>query len=345
MIPRLAIEGVTKSFSGRTVLDGIDLEVAPGEVVAVVGPSGGGKTTLLRIVAGFEEPDVGVVSVDGEPMVGPRLHVPAERRRIGIVPQEGALFPHLDVGANIAFGLGRGPDRAARVAEMLELVGLPGSERRRPAELSGGQQQRVALARALAPSPRLLLLDEPFAALDANLRAQVRDETLALVRAAGATAVLVTHDRTEAFSVADRVGILLGGRLAQVGTPASVYGHPATCDVALFTGDGVVLRGEYDGQEVRHPLGVLRLENGPRGSIDLVVRPEHVALTMPSDPAATAAGTVTGVTFHGHDTMVRVVLSTGEELLARTPGHHSPRHGEAVGLRLAEAPLLFPATA
>lgn len=344
MSPRLSIAGVAKAFAGRQVLRGIDLDVAQGEVVAIVGPSGGGKTTLLRIIAGFEDPDEGTVMVDGDPMVGPRHNVPAERRRIGIVPQEGALFPHLDVGGNIGFGLGRGPDRARRVADMLALVGLPGSEGRRPADLSGGQQQRVALARALAPSPRLLLLDEPFAALDANLRAQVRDETLALVRAAGATAVLVTHDRTEAFSVADRVGILLGGRLAQVGTPDSVYSRPANCDVALFTGDGVVLRGEYDGVAIRHPLGALRLESGPHGPMDLVVRPEHVALTMPSDPAATATGTVTGVTFHGHDTMVRVVLSTGEQLLARTPGHHAPRYGEAVGLRLAEPPLLFPAT-
>lgn len=342
MTPRLRLHGVTRSFADHQVLRGIDLEVAPGEVVAVVGPSGGGKTTLLRIVAGFDDPDSGAVTVDGESLVGPGGSVPAERRRIGIVPQEGALFPHLDVAGNVGFGLGRGPDRSARIAEMLDLVGLPGFETRRPADLSGGQQQRVALARALAPSPRLLLLDEPFAALDAHLRAEVRDETFALVRAAGATAVLVTHDRTEAFSVADRVGILLGGRLAQVGTPDSVYDRPASPEVALFTGDGVVLRGTCDGDAVHHPLGVLRLESGPRGEIDLVVRPEHVALTVPTDPAATAAGTVAGVTFHGHDTMVRVVLSTGEELFARTAGHHSPRHGDAVGLRLAEAPLLFP---
>ncbi|MEN9822910.1 MAG: hypothetical protein RLZ04_1336 [Actinomycetota bacterium] len=341
-VPRLRISGVCRSFGSTEVLRGIDLEVAPGEVAAVVGPSGGGKTTLLRLVAGFDLPDAGRIWVDDELLAEPGRGTPAELRRVGIVPQEGALFPHLDVAGNVGFGLRRGPDRDRRVEEMLELVGLAGLGRRRPADLSGGQQQRVALARALAPAPRLLLLDEPFAALDTNLRAHVRDETFGLIRAAGATAVLVTHDRTEAFSVADKVGILLDGRLAQTGTPAEVYEHPATSEVALFTGDGVRLPATTDGTLVHHPLGVLQLDSAPHTGVSLVVRPEHLSLTAVDDATTSTHAEVVGVTFHGHDTMVRVLLDSGHEVMARLPGHRAPRPGDRVGVRLIEAPLLFP---
>ncbi|MDO9175233.1 MAG: ABC transporter ATP-binding protein, partial [Actinomycetota bacterium] len=212
----LDVRDVRKAFGQQQVLHGIDLHVAAGAIVAVLGPSGCGKTTLLRLIAGFEQLDHGSITVAGQLAAnrggaGPTLSLPPERRRVGVVPQEGALFPHLDVAGNVGFGLRRGSD--ARVAEVLALVGLAGFEKKRPSQLSGGQQQRVALARALAPKPSLVLLDEPFSSLDAAMRGQVREEVFEVLRAANATAILVTHDQQEALSVADQVAVLLAGRI------------------------------------------------------------------------------------------------------------------------------------
>ena len=349
---RLVVDGLRCRFGSREVLRGVDLEVPAGTVTAVLGPSGGGKTTLLRLIAGFEQPAAGSIAVDDEVLVGGDTFVAPERRRVGIVPQEGALFPHLDVADNVGFGLRRGTTRDARVSEMLQLVGLPDAGARRPAELSGGQQQRVALARALAPSPRLVLLDEPFAALDAALRAVVRDEVFAMLRTAGATAVLVTHDRTEAFSVADEVAVLLDGRIAQRGTPSSVYEQPLSCEVAMFVGEASVLRGTRVDGTVRHALGTTPLHaavpaaatNGA-DTFDVVVRPEHVSITGHDATGSTAAGVVARLSFHGHDTMTTVVLDSGEEIIVRVPGSRSPRRGERVGVRLDAEPLLYAATA
>lgn len=341
---RLAVDGLRCRFGTREVLRGLDLVVPAGTVTAVLGPSGGGKTTLLRLIAGFEQPSAGSVTVDDELLAGNGTFVAPERRRVGIVPQEGALFPHLDVADNVGFGLRRGPQREARVREMLELVGLPDAGARRPAELSGGQQQRVALARALAPSPRLVLLDEPFAALDAALRVVVRDEVFAMLRTTGTTAVLVTHDRTEAFSVADEVAVLLDGRIAQCGTPSSVYEQPTSSTVAMFVGEGTVLRGTRDSAGVVHALGVTPLpatDDGAGDAFEVVVRPEHAVLTAATDGAV--GGTVARLSFHGHDTMTTVALDSGEEVTVRVPGSRSPRRGERVGVRLDAAPLLYPA--
>lgn len=227
----LHVQGLTKAYGpAAPVLRGLDLDVPGGALAAVLGPSGCGKTTLLRIVAGFLHADTGTVTVGGRELTGPAVHLPPERRRIGIVPQEGALFPHLSVARNVAFGL-TGLERAERrrrTEDMLDLVGLAGYGDRMPHELSGGQQQRVALARALAPRPQLVLLDEPFNALDSALRAGVRTDVRAALRATGATAVLVTHDQQEALSTADLVAVVRQGRVAQCDTPRRSTGAPPT---------------------------------------------------------------------------------------------------------------------
>jgi iron(III) transport system ATP-binding protein len=243
----VVLRGVRKAFGSTAVLTGVDLDATPGSFLAILGPSGEGKTTLLRLIAGFEAPDAGTIEIDGEPVVGGGRSLPPERRRVGVVPQEGALFPHLTVAQNVGFGLRRRQGRAERVAECLSLVGLEGFENRRPHQLSGGQQQRVAVARALAPRPSVVLLDEPFSALDAGLRAKVRHDVRQALRIAGTTSLLVTHDQEEAFSMADAVAVLRGGRIAQTDDPVTVYTNPSDLAVATFVGQGVL-----NGQRTRN---------------------------------------------------------------------------------------------
>ena len=259
----LRIAGVGKAFGPQPVLRGVELAVPAGSFTAILGSSGSGKTTLLRIVAGFERPDEGEVRLGGE-VVDDANHrfVPSERRRIGYVPQEGALFPHLSVGRNVAFGLPRGPDRRRRVDELLELVGLSGYRRRYPHQLSGGQQQRVALARALAVGPEFVLLDEPFASLDAAMRSSVRTDVLAVLRQAGSTSILVTHDQDEALSMADQVAVLREGVIAQVDTPTALYGRPGDVELARFLGESNVLEGEVHDGTARTALGRLSVAQG-----------------------------------------------------------------------------------
>jgi iron(III) transport system ATP-binding protein len=283
-VTALEVRGLCRSYGGHAALDDADVTVAEGSITVVLGPSGSGKTTLMRLIAGFERPDAGTVEVGGELVAGPGRLVPPERRRVAVVPQEGALFPHLSVAANIAFGLRRGPDRSARVRECLALVGLAGYEKRRPDQLSGGQQQRVALARALAPHPSLILLDEPFSALDAAMRPQVRADVVAALRADGATAVVVTHDRDEALALADQVVVLIDGRVEQAADPVTLYRSPASSLVAEFIGRGEVVRGVREGDVVRTPLGELPVDEASRtgdGEVDVVVRPEPVLVYPP----------------------------------------------------------------
>jgi len=234
---QVAVTGLHKAFGAHPVLSGLDLEVRAGSLTAILGPSGSGKTTLLRLLAGFERADAGAISIGDGLVDGPGVDVPPERRRIGYVPQEGSLFPHLTVAANVGFGLSARERRGGRVASMLELVGLGGLGRRYPHQLSGGQQQRVALARALTIEPAVVLLDEPFASLDAHLRASVRADVQEIFRRAGTTAVLVTHDQDEALSTADRVAALRDGKIAQCAPPEDLYRRPADPSLARFAGD------------------------------------------------------------------------------------------------------------
>ncbi len=318
----LEVTTASKAYGPVPALAGVDLSVPTGALVAVLGPSGCGKTTLLRCIAGLERLDGGAIRVAGALVAGARTHVPAHRRRVALVPQEGALFPHLSVAENVGYGLDRAARRSDRVTEVLTLVGLDAHHRRMPHQLSGGQQQRVALARALAPRPPLILLDEPFSALDAGLRAELRHDVRTALRADGATAVLVTHDQGEALSLADHVVVIRDGAVVQAGTPADVYAAPTDSWVARFVGDAMLLPGTVHAGLARTAVGDAQLidavgDGGP-GAVTVLIRPEQVRVA-PVDP--TTAGQVTGRVlrhdFHGHDTVTVVRLADGTELLAR----------------------------
>lgn len=339
----VSARGIHKAFGARSVLSGVDLEMAAGTITAVLGPSGCGKTTLLRILAGFEDPDAGTVSIAGETVAGQGRTVPVHRRRVGLMPQEGALFPYLSVGENIAFGLGR----AARgrisdeVAHWLGVVGLDGLADARPHEISGGQQQRVALARALAARPRVLLLDEPFAALDAGLRVRVREDIATILRDTGTTALLVTHDQAEALSLADSVALLIDGVVAQHGAPAELYERPRTLDIARFIGSTVEIAGTVDAGIVHTVLGPLRPRGPVRdGAVVVVLRPEQ--LRFGAGPSG-AAAQVTSRRFYGADTVVHVELTDGTKLQLRTPLPTGLDAGSAVAVEVAGEVLAYPA--
>jgi iron(III) transport system ATP-binding protein len=321
----LTVTDLHKAFGSHAVLKGVDLTVPEGAFAAVLGASGSGKTTLLRILAGFERPDRGVVAVGGAILDDDHHHLSAERRRVGYVSQEGSLFPHLTVAGNVGFGLRRGRSREVVVAHLLELVGLAGLARRYPHQLSGGQQQRVALARALAVRPRIVLLDEPFASLDAGLRASVRADVQSVVRRSGATAVLVTHDQEEALSLADMVAVIRDGVIAQVAGPRDLYDAPVDPELAGFVGEANLIEGTSDGASAETRFGRLALRDGhaPAGSpVTLLVRPEQLRVRLVEEAAPGVAARVVETGFHGHDAVVRVVTE-GEPpvpLLARVLG-------------------------
>ncbi len=339
-----------------TALDRVDLDVEDGEIATVLGPSGCGKTTLLRCIAGFEQPDGGTVTLGGRQVSeAGRAAVPAHRRGVGIVPQDGALFPHLNVAQNIGFGLADQPRqrRARRVEEVLELVGLPGLGRRRPHELSGGQQQRVALARALAPRPRLLLLDEPFGSLDAQLRASLRGEVRDLLVELGTTTVLVTHDREEAMELADRLVVMREGRVVQAGTPRETYQRPRDLALAHFLGEAVVVDGRIDDAHPgtvecafgRLPVGCW---HGRAGACRVLIRPEDIRVS-PLDGRDGPPGsrdhpcTVTGRSFYGHDALLRVrVPELAGPIQVRVVGSSSFDEGAPVRLSVAQPVSTYP---
>ena len=329
----LTVTGVTKSYVDHRVLRGVDLHVPQGGLTAVLGPSGCGKTTLLRLIAGFTDPDAGTVAFGDEAVFRPGRSVPPQRRKVGYVPQEGALFPHLTVAANITFGLPSQHRRSGRrVGELLELVGLDSRlSTRYPHELSGGQQQRVALARALAPRPAVVLLDEPFTALDAGLREGTRRAVVAALRAEGATAVLVTHDQAEALSLADQVGVMREGRLVQLDTPATVYTRPADTEVASFVGAAVLLPATIHNGQARCALGTVLVAGHPaEGTGRVLVRPEqlrvHAGRDHPGVPAM-----VREISYFGHDAAVRLdLVPDGPAVLARITGQDLPDPGAEV---------------
>lgn len=315
---------VRKAFGEVQALNGVDLTLAGGSLLAVVGPSGCGKTTLLRVLAGFERIDDGRIALGGRAVALPGVHLPPHRRQAAVVPQDGGLFPHLSVAANVAFGLrqrhlGRRATRS-RVGECLDLVGLTGLGARMPHELSGGQQQRVAVARALAPRPPLVLLDEPFSALDASLRTEVRQVVRQALSEDGATALLVTHDQSEALSMADRVGVMRAGRILQVGTPAEVYRAPVDAWVAGFVGESLLLPPlGWDRHRVRTALGWLPLTGAYRAdehpTMQVMLRPEQVVLGAPG--AGGVPATVMSVAYHGHDALLELRTEDGTALLSR----------------------------
>jgi iron(III) transport system ATP-binding protein len=307
--PLLDVTGLAKSFNGNTVLADIDLRLQPGSTTAVVGSSGCGKTTLLRLIAGFETPDAGTVTIAGRQVASSESAVAPHRRSIGYVAQDGALFPHLTVGRNIAYGI-RGADRAqvrARVDELLETVSLdPTYASRHPHQLSGGQQQRVALARALARQPVLMLLDEPFSALDTGLRASTRKAVAALLSNAGVTTLLVTHDQEEALSIADQIAVMRDGRFTQVGSPQHVYRQPNDHFTAAFLGDCVTLPCTVTAGVADCALGRVPVQ-GPDGPATLILRPEQLVATVISDTQRLdGVGTVIAKEFLGHDILLTI---------------------------------------
>jgi iron(III) transport system ATP-binding protein len=319
----------------KRVLHDVSLRIESGTLGAVLGPSGSGKSTLLRCIAGLHGALSGTIRSGGRD-----LHVlPAERRRVGLVPQDGALFPHLTVGQNVAFGLGRAERRRRRVDELLELVELPGLAGRYPHELSGGQAQRVALARALAPAPEVVLLDEPFSALDATLRGSVRDQVRRALAETATTAILVTHDQTEALSIADRLIVLDDGRVRQVGAPEEVYRHPVDLWTGRFVGEAIVLAGEGRGTHVTTTLGDLRLVDSAVGAVTVLIRPEQIRIVAGSGTPAR----VVSVDYFGHDALVDLdlVADSGIRMSARLATPVALREGDLVNLQVVDPVLAY----
>ncbi len=300
----IELANISKKFGQTPVLEGLDLTVMPSSRTVIVGPSGSGKTTLLRILAGFESPDSGHIVLNGKTLFDEHTFIPAHQRGIGFVPQEGGLFPHMKVGDNIAYGLkGSRQDNRRRVAELMDLVSLSHDLADHwPHEISGGQQQRVALARALAQEPALMLLDEPFSALDTGLRAATRKATADLLDHAGVASILVTHDQQEALSFASQIAVIREGRFAQVGSPVEVYSHPVDEATALFLGDALIFRAQVSDGVASSPLGNIPVDNPlASGEKRIMLRPEQVQVT-PLAPGVTPAQPVTiaGVDFTGY---------------------------------------------
>jgi iron(III) transport system ATP-binding protein len=351
----LQCEGLHKRYGAVVAAADVSFTVGRGELLALLGPSGCGKTTTLRLIAGFERLDAGRIVIAGHEVDGPARHVPPERRHVGMVFQDYALFPHLTVAANVAYGTrtedGDAPGwlrrtvarsrggTSARGAEVLELVGLHHLNDRYPHELSGGEAQRVALARALAPRPDLILLDEPFSNLDARLRASVRGQVRAILHRAGASAVFVTHDQEEAFSLADRVAVMHRGRIEQVGTPAEIYRAPATRFVAGFVGDADFLPGEVQDGGALTEVGWVR-GTAPDGArqVDVVMRPEAFRVEASAEPDA---GVVVDREYYGHDQLLAVRLASGQVLRVRLGPSDEYAPGDRVRLEVRGDATLF----
>ncbi|MER8371476.1 ABC transporter ATP-binding protein [Mesorhizobium sp. M1406] len=356
----LEISGLHKHYGPVAALAGVDLSVASGSRTAIVGPSGCGKTTLLRLIAGFEAPDRGRITLDGEVLANGGAAVPAYRRGIGVVAQDGALFPHLTIGDNIGFGMARGEDkRTERIVELAYIVGLDKAIlKRRPHELSGGQQQRVALARAMAMKPRLMLLDEPFSALDTGLRASMRKAVAELLETAGITTILVTHDQAEALSFASQVAVMRDGKFSQIGTPRELYFKPKDRMIAEFLGDAIILPAKISGGFASSPLGRIALDtNESRDIARIMLRPEQIALKRTSREGMSGTsdmlfGEVTESEFAGSMCTIAVRLLNNADppdaaaigntpLVLRKPGMDAPAVGEIVRLTVSGKAHVF----
>ena len=339
----LELDRIVQRYETHTVVDGVSFRIETGSIACLLGPSGCGKTTLLRCIAGFEPIAEGEIRVTGISVTRPDYRVPPEGRRIGMVFQDYALFPHLTVAANIAFGLTRrDPGNAQRVDELLATVGLAGQGEKYPHELSGGQQQRVALARALAPRPELILLDEPFSNLDVDLRERLSLEVRAILKQEGMTAILVTHDQHEAFAMADEIGVMADGKIQQWDTPYNLYHRPANRFIADFVGQGVFLPGVViDGHRVDVELGRLEsrlplecmkgcAECGKGCRVEVLLRPDDII----HDDQSPAQAEILHRAFRGAEFLYTLRLASGAEILSLVPSHHNHAIGERIGIRL-----------
>lgn len=331
----ISVNSVSKSFGDVEAVHDARLEVSSGEILALLGPSGCGKTTLLRLLAGFEDPDDGEIVIDGQTVATPNTSVAPEQRHVGMVFQDYALFPHLAVADNVGYGIPRA-ERELRVPAVLAVVGLCGLGDRYPNELSGGQQQRVALARALAPGPDVILLDEPWSNIDPLLRASMRDELARVLRSIGVTVVLVTHDREEAFSLADRIALMHDGEIVQSGVPEDLYHSPSTRWAASFVGPANFVPGYVANGHVETPLGKFPLRSPhERENVDVLIRPETIAL----EPDPRGPAQVVRREFRGHDVFYGLELDDGTALCSQRPSTESARLGDRVRLRPHEAPV------
>ncbi len=340
----LELDSLTLAYGRQKVVDGLGFVLEQGRIGCLLGPSGCGKTTVLRAIAGFEPAAGGSILLDGRVVSDARRHLPPEKRRIGMVFQDYALFPHLTVARNIGFGLRGLPERevAERIGALLERIGLPGQGGRYPHELSGGQQQRVALARALAPRPALLLLDEPFSNLDVELRERLSAEVREIIKSSDTTAILVTHDQHEAFAVADEIGIMHQGRIQQWDTPYKLYHRPANRFVADFIGQGVFLPGKVlNNRQVEMELGVLESRIPVKCGVgctecklgchvDVLLRPDDVV----HDDGSPLRAEVVSKAFRGADILYTLRLKSGAQVLSLVPSHHNHAIGEPIGIRL-----------
>jgi iron(III) transport system ATP-binding protein len=343
---RLVAKGLTRAFAGRRVVADLSLQVAAGQVTCLLGPSGCGKSTTLRIVAGVERADAGEVWIDGRAVAGPGLHLPPERRGVGMMFQDFALFPHLTVAGNVGFGLsGDAAAKVRRVGELLERVGLSGFAAKHPHELSGGEQQRVALARALAPRPRVMLMDEPFSGLDNRLRDGIRDATLEILKEEGAAVVLVTHEPDEALRMADEIALMRDGRIVQQGAPYNIYNTPVDKAAAGFFSDINVIRGVSRGALTVTPFGDFLTPGHADGAeVDIVIRPQHLKIDfdrggrgpLPTPQEGTAArGEVIRSRYLGRESLVDFRMEfDGSKLTASVPGVFMPKPGTALWLMI-----------
>jgi iron(III) transport system ATP-binding protein len=334
----LELRNVSVAYQGHEVVRQLSFTLKPGDIGCLLGPSGCGKTSALRAIAGFEPVSGGEIALAGKSVAGPGISLAPEARRVGMVFQDYALFPHLSVAGNLAFGIRDWPraERETRIANLLELVGLPDSGRKYPHELSGGQQQRVALARALAPRPALLLLDEPFSSLDVELRERLGQEVRAILKAQHTTALLVTHDQHEAFAIADEIGVMRQGELEQWDSAYNLYHRPARRFVADFIGEGVFLPGQVKREAgVEMELGMLDCDSPDACSIDCAVdvllRPDDII----HDDASPLQAEVSHKAFRGAEILYTLRLPSGRNILSLVPSHHNHALGEKIGIRLA----------
>jgi iron(III) transport system ATP-binding protein len=336
----ISCQGLSKKFGQIQAVAEVNLSLREGQFLALLGPSGCGKTTTLRLLAGFEQPDTGEIKIGQQLVNGPGIFVPPEQRSVGMVFQEYALFPHLNVADNIAFGIPKRINKKERVSEALNLVGLAEMGKRMPHELSGGQQQRVALARALAPDPQLVLLDEPFSNLDASLRSQVRAEVRQILRQAQATAIFVTHDQEEALSLADEVAVMIEGRIVQTDTPQKLYRRPINKQVAEFLGNANFLPGQAHAGQVICELGQLPTSGIHTGQVEVLVRPEDIVLM----PEESGPAEIIDLEYFGHDQLIKLKLASGTHLQSRllgSEGNFNP--GQRVKLKVRDKVIVYPA--